>query len=712
LGRTERRRAHVGRARASVRTGSADLGQPTLGDALRSLEQRLFVGREAEMAAFRDWLLDRASPTPEILYVYGPGGVGKSTLLRAFARAAEALGRAAVLVDGREVAPTPNGLLRALGGSRPSDVAARLGEQNALLLFDTFEDLADLTGYLQREILGRLPLTVRVVIAGRAPAGRLWVDGDPWRRLVRPLPLASWSPDESRAYLSARGIRDVSLVEQVLAAAGGLPLALSLAADLAVQLDVRSFRAAEADWHLALRELVERLLRDVPEPGVRDLLECCAVLRQADQASLAAIAGEAVGGVGPAFDRLCRLSFVRAGQHGLVLHDDVRRVLAEDLRWRRPERYAELRLRALAYLRERSANASPVERERLFAQRLYLWAQAWVQAHSQALLFFPEESPVWVEPGRPEDHADVLRIRAEWVERALGGEVAASYDAALDRAFMEEHLAYPGTRLRIARDRDGRAIGFSTMVPVCRESVPILLRHPAHAPAVRALWPDPAQLPATADESRVFFVVRIQETAEQARAVWAALQRETFGVLALSGVYLTTTAVPARKTSLEGWGFRRIPEARSWFYGPDEPSDTYMLDLRSIGVDAWIEAIVEGRRPPRGLSADEVEPALREALLRWRDDAALAASPLADLPCVDAPRDADAVRRAVEAALARARAAAEAKDEPAFDAVELAYVRKVGSHERVAERLAVSPATFYRLLKRGVQGIGAELRGR
>ncbi len=41
----------------------------------------------------------------------------------------------------------------------------------------------------------------------------------------------------------------------------------------------------------------------------------------------------------------------------------------------------------------------------------------------------------------------------------------------------------------------------------------------------------------------------------------------------------------------------------------------------------------------------------------------------------------------------------------------LAYLRRVGSHERVAERMAVSPATFYRLLKRGTRALAVELGG-
>src|ERR687884_2147069 len=46
-----------------------------------------------------------------------------------------------------------------------------------------------------------------------------------------------------------------------------------------------------------------------------------------------------------------------------LLHKCLRRILADDLRWRQPERYTALRQRALAYYRERMRRAPAAERE-------------------------------------------------------------------------------------------------------------------------------------------------------------------------------------------------------------------------------------------------------------------------------------------------------------------------------------------------------------
>ena len=64
---------------------------PTIGEALGSLEEELFVGRGRHLAEFRQCLLAETS-LPSILDVSGHGGVGKSALLRTFARTARQLG--------------------------------------------------------------------------------------------------------------------------------------------------------------------------------------------------------------------------------------------------------------------------------------------------------------------------------------------------------------------------------------------------------------------------------------------------------------------------------------------------------------------------------------------------------------------------------------------------------------------------------------------
>lgn len=72
------------------------------------------MGRAGELDLFRAAL--EGAPW-RVLFVYGPGGVGKTALLAAFAEAAETPGVAVWKVDLRGVELSPPGFVEALAGA-------------------------------------------------------------------------------------------------------------------------------------------------------------------------------------------------------------------------------------------------------------------------------------------------------------------------------------------------------------------------------------------------------------------------------------------------------------------------------------------------------------------------------------------------------------------------------------------------------------------
>ena len=114
-----------------------------------------------------------------------------------------------------------------------------------------------------------------------------------------------------------------------------------------------------------------------------------------------------------------------------------------------------------------------------------------------------------------------------------------------------------------------------------------------------------------------------------------------------------------------------------------------------------MEGLIRGKPARPLLHAPDVERELQSVASSWTDDGVLAASPLADVAGAEEAEHAraEAVRRLFREALAAARAGAPDRG-AAFKAVEMAYLDRSVSHERVAERMAVSRSTFYRLLKR------------
>ena len=110
-------------------------------DRLATARRRGFVGRAAELSRFRMILAE--PDEPRVVYVHGPGGVGKTALLHQFAWLAEQAGRRRVWLDGREVQPDAETIVGLLGSV----------EDDLVLLVDGVDGLDRL---LREEVLPRL----------------------------------------------------------------------------------------------------------------------------------------------------------------------------------------------------------------------------------------------------------------------------------------------------------------------------------------------------------------------------------------------------------------------------------------------------------------------------------------------------------------------------------------------------------------------------
>src|SRR4051812_18886019 len=84
-----------------------------LADRLRAARRRRFVGREGECDTFRSALASDELPFL-VLHVYGPGGVGKTTLLKEFAAVCAEMDIPALYIDARNIDASAEGFLAAL----------------------------------------------------------------------------------------------------------------------------------------------------------------------------------------------------------------------------------------------------------------------------------------------------------------------------------------------------------------------------------------------------------------------------------------------------------------------------------------------------------------------------------------------------------------------------------------------------------------------
>ena len=139
-----------------------------------------------------------------VLWVHGPGGIGKSTLLGAYAEAARNAGFTVAHIDARRIRPTPAGIQAALRESLdpvesvPEPSAGPDGDRgrgSMVVIVDAAERLEPAEGWLREEFLPSLPAQTVVVIAGRRPPGEEWRADPGWREPLRVVSLRNLSRD-------------------------------------------------------------------------------------------------------------------------------------------------------------------------------------------------------------------------------------------------------------------------------------------------------------------------------------------------------------------------------------------------------------------------------------------------------------------------------------------------------------------------------------
>jgi hypothetical protein len=175
------------------------------GDALDAHRAQRFVGRRDELDLFAALLEGRRGG--HFLYVQGAAGVGKSQLLHAFKRLAEARGRTVEWLEATCLIPDAVQVEQALGRA-----SAALGGEGVLLI-DGWDRLAALDSWLREEALPRLDVRTRVVAAGRQPLSEAWHRDPGWSAEIHVLELAPLG----RLEASPRGSRRDAEVAPVVA---------------------------------------------------------------------------------------------------------------------------------------------------------------------------------------------------------------------------------------------------------------------------------------------------------------------------------------------------------------------------------------------------------------------------------------------------------------------------------------------------------------
>jgi hypothetical protein len=669
----------------------------SLGERLAMRRRRCFVGRVAEEELFRA-ALATSEPPFAVLYVHGPGGLGKTTLMDVFATLAEDAGAHVVRLDARDFVPSPASLLAALSfadGDAPITFPKRL-----VILIDSYERLAPVDEWLRTRLLPRLPANALTVLTGRSPPTAAWRADPGWHDLLRVVTLRNLDPEDSRAYLEAHAIAP-ALHDRLLESSHGHPLGLSLLADLVA-------RGGEAEVDPLTPDLVgvllQRFVDTVPSGPQRRALEVCALARVTTESVLRAALGDETAH--ELFRWLLEVSFIETGPDGLFPHDLARDALDADLRWRDPEAYRNVFRKVAAHVRGRLRSTQGTEQLRTIRDLKFLF-------RNLPGILSPIDWDAWghhdPEPARAEDRDVVLELveRAEgkasaataarWWERQQEGFVVLRDSGGvrgilglidLTAASDEDRAADPGAQAaweharRHAPLRSGERVTQTRFV-IDREA------YQAPSPTVNAAP-----------------IVTLQRYLAMPNLAWDYLTlfepepfNDYFALADLPRAEGADFVVGGRRYGLFAHDFRRVP-----------------VDAL---VELWTERALAHDFVPRAtthapamlvLSQQDFTDAVRQALRDLHEPALLAKNPLQRARLVRDRVEGDAADAAALAALLREAIDSlrrHPRDDKRLAAVERTYVNPAPSQEVAAELLGLPFSTYRRRLTQGVERIVA-----
>ncbi|MEV0221768.1 ATP-binding protein [Streptomyces sp. NPDC050704] len=663
----------------------------SLGDLVVAARDRAFAGRVAELALFRSSLAGDPGGSP-VLYLHGPGGIGKSTLLRRFAREAREAGRLVVEVDGRTVSATPEDFEEAAGKA--------IGEPESVLLVDTFEHCQGLEHWLWENFLPRLPLGAIAIVAGRAAPDPRWVADPGWADLMKVVPLRNLARDDAAAFLRERGV-PASAHQTLLSFTGGNPLALSLAAAVAVQQKTDGTPRAD-DWSPGrdvIATLLPQLVGDPPSRHHRTALEVCAQADVTSEALLRAMMGEPAAEV---FAWLRAQPFIESTAAGLFPHDVVREVLAADLRWRDPDGFAALRRRMHQYLLGRVREVPAAQVLQAMQSLVYLERAA---GSITDTLVWHSDGAVRVAPCSPADESRVVEL----VDEAEGAESAAIARFWLDRQ-PEAFSVYRSNR---SDDIVACSAWLELSGPEGADVDPVVAAAWAHAEAgaplragehmaIARFQVDPRAYQRPSASMNLVMWRAMGQIIRADRLAWSIVVMRDDGFW--NGYLEDSDMVPADARPVIGdhryclfaqdW---RVQSAMAWVEG------------RNAALQEGAAALTSPGRTPRErereehvvLSRPEFDAAVRDALraLWWPGE--LAANPLNRIHLVAEHGQSlhDVLLRAIDTVLE------ERAGEKRHRAVVATYSKAAPTQEAVARRLGMSFSTYRRHLTAAVKRI-------
>lgn len=536
------------------------------------------IGRESELKLLERLLADDG---PVIAGVHGIGGIGKSTLLSAFAARAQQLGATVISLDCRAVEPTERGFLSELSTvvgadlHNPDNAAHALGRiaGRVILMLDTYERFRLMDSWLRQVFVPSLSDNVRIVLCGRDPMMTGWLTAPGWHGLVLTLALDTLS-DRDALDLLARSQVSSADARHIMRLTRGHPLALKLGAAAAGE-GRRTVDLESAVLPRVVEELTRLYVADIGDAFTRRVLNAASVVRRTTLSLLSAMLPDA--SPQDAYERLRALPFVTMSREGLHVHDTMQQTIAAALKAADPTTYREHRRAAWRQLRTEFRNVGTSEMWRYTADMLYI-----IENPVTHNAFFPPKADLLaVEAAGPADGAAIEAI----IARHEGEEAAAwllGWWRRAPRAF------------RVVRDQQGVLTGFYALFEAASADIDVASMEAD--PVLRSWLAHLRRSPVAAD-ARVLFCPCWLSAADgeapspEQGAIWIDMKRSYTEMRPrLRRIYMPVVDIATYAPIAGGLGFRVIEDA-----GASLDGKTYhaaMLDFGPQSVDGWLAGLV------------------------------------------------------------------------------------------------------------------------
>jgi hypothetical protein len=294
-----------------------------IGERIAAIQGRLFVGREPELARIESLVLGRE---PAFVYLHGPGGIGKTTLLARLSARVEESGLPVTIVSGPELRDSVEGVVRVFSDLPPG---------RRLLGIDGWDELGAAALPVREDALQSLSEDWSVVLTGRRPPDAEWW-GSAWMQLLTPVRLQPLSGEDSRLLLERLNV-EPSRAEELVRWAAGVPLALAMGAA------EEDFPGPGEGIDRLVSRLSRRLLQGTVSDGHLGTLATAATARVTTP--------EVIGAARPESDAesefrwLSEQTYTEDFAGGLRLHSLVGTVVRREASTRHPQLVAETRRR-------------------------------------------------------------------------------------------------------------------------------------------------------------------------------------------------------------------------------------------------------------------------------------------------------------------------------------------------------------------------------